>query len=52
MQNAKYRTHNPDVAGSSPVSATNNSSLKRQVSTNFFLHYGKSGNNLVTLTPK
>ena len=27
-------------------------SLKRQVSTSFFLHYGKSGNDLVTLTPK
>jgi len=26
--------------------------LKRQVSTSFFLHYGKSGNDLVTLTPK
>ena len=46
------RAHNPEVAGSSPVSATNKSSLKRQVSTSFFLHYGKSGNNLVTLTPK
>ena len=28
------------------------SSLKRQVSTSFFLSYGKSGNKLVTLTPK
>ncbi|WP_288654322.1 hypothetical protein, partial [uncultured Gemmiger sp.] len=28
------------------------SSLKRQVSTSFFLPYGKSGNILVTLTPK
>ena len=46
------RAHNPEVAGSSPVSATNKSSLKRQVSTSFFLPYGKSGNNLVTLTPK
>ena len=46
------RAHNPEVAGSSPVSATNKSSLKRQVSTSFFLHYGKSGNKLVTLTPK
>ena len=45
-------SHNPDVAGSSPVSATNKSSLKQQVSTSFFLHYGKSGNKLVTLTPK
>ena len=45
-------SHNPEVAGSSPVPATNKSSLKRQVSTNFFLHYGKSGNDLVTLTPK
>nr|DAQ61806.1 MAG TPA: hypothetical protein [Caudoviricetes sp.] len=45
-------SHNPEVAGSSPVSATNKSSLKRQVSTSFFLLYGKSGNNLVTLTPK
>jgi len=26
--------------------------LKRQVSTSFFLPYGKSGNNLLTLTPK
>jgi len=26
--------------------------LKRQVSTSFFLQYGKSGNKLVTLTPK
>jgi len=26
--------------------------LKRQVSTSFFLHHGKSGNKLVTLTPK
>jgi len=26
--------------------------LKRQVSTSFFLLYGKSGNKLVTLTPK
>ena len=31
---------------------TNKSSLKRQVSTSFFLHYGKRGNKLVTLTPK
>ena len=46
------RAHNPEVAGSSPVPATNKSSLKRQVSTSFFLHYGKSGNKLVTLTPK
>ena len=46
------RAHNPEVAGSSPVSATNKSSLKRQVSTSFFLPYGKSGNKLVTLTPK
>ena len=46
------RAHNPEVAGSSPVSATNKSSLKRQVSTSFFLLYGKSGNKLVTLTPK
>ena len=46
------RAHNPEVAGSSPVSATNKSSLKRQVSTSFFLPYGKSGNMLVTLTPK
>ena len=46
------RAHNPEVAGSSPVSATNKSSLKRQVSTSFFLPYGKSGNILVTLTPK
>ncbi len=46
------RAHNPEVAGSSPVSATNKSSLKRQVSTSFFLQYGKSGNKLVTLTPK
>ena len=30
----------------------NKSSLKRQVSTSFFLPYGKSGNILVTLTPK
>ena len=30
----------------------NKSSLKRQVSTSFFLHHGKSGNKLVTLTPK
>ena len=45
-------SHNPEAAGSSPVSATNKSSLKRQVSTSFFLHYGKSGNKLVTLTPK
>ena len=45
-------SHNPEVAGSSPVSATNKSSLKRQVSTSFFLPYGKSGNILVTLTPK
>ena len=44
-------SHNPEVAGSSPVSATNKSSLKRQVSTSFFLLYGKSGNKLVTLTP-
>ena len=29
-------SHNPEVAGSSPVSATNKSSLKRQVSTSFF----------------
>ena len=46
------RAHNPEVAGSSPVSATNKSSLKRQVSTSFFLQYGKTGNDLVTLTPK
>ena len=46
------RAHNPEVAGSSPVPATSKSSLKRQVSTSFFLLYGKSGNNLVTLTPK
>jgi hypothetical protein len=45
-------SHNPEVAGSSPVSATNKSSLKRQVSMSFFLHYGKIGNKLVTLTPK
>ena len=45
-------SHNPEVAGSSPVPATNKSSLKRKVSTSFFLHYGKSGNRLVTLTPK
>ena len=31
---------------------TNKISLKRQVSTSFFLQYGKSGNKLVTLTPK
>ena len=30
------RAHNPEVAGSSPVPATNKSSLKRQVSTSFF----------------
>lgn len=30
----------------------NKSSLKRKVSTSFFLQYGKSGNILVTLTPK
>ena len=30
----------------------NKSSLKRQVSASFFLQYGKSGNKLVTLTPK
>ena len=30
----------------------NKSSLKRQVSTSFFLPYGKSGNDLLTLTPK
>ena len=41
MQNAKHRTHNPDVAGSSPVSATNKSSLKRQVSTSFFFVWGQ-----------
>ena len=46
------RAHNPEVAGSSPVPATNKSSLKRQVSTSFFLLYGKSGNKRVTLTPK
>ena len=46
------RAHNPEVAGSSPVPATKKSSLKRQVSTSFFLPYGKSGNILVTLTPK
>ena len=46
------RAHNPEVAGSSPVSATKKSSLKRQVSMSFFLPYGKSGNKLVTLTPK
>ena len=51
-QLAARRAHNPEVAGSSPVPATNKSSLKRQVSTSFFLHYGKSGNKLVTLTPK
>ena len=46
------RAHNPEVAGSSPVSATNKSSLKRQVSMSFSLQYGKNGNKLVTLTPK
>ena len=46
------RAHNPEVAGSSPVSATNKSSLKRQVSTSFFFVWEKSGHFDPKMTPK
>ena len=34
------RAHNPEVAGSSPVSATNKSSLKRQFQRAFSFAFG------------
>ena len=46
------RAHNPEVAGSSPVPATNKKNGKTSSFTVLFLCLGKSGHFSVTLTPK
>ena len=50
--NAANRIAQYESGFRTPKEGESKSSLKRQVSTSFFLSYGKSGNDLVTLTPK